>query len=185
MEIFCGTAGVSAAFKRKGFSNYIAIDKLTPRAPKASITKLDLTVHANQQLVFSWIRAGMIQAIFLAPPCGTASLARTIELDDVPDAPVPSRSFEQPDGLDNLAGVDLLRVSQADTFMISLRNVGIWHASATFLAWLKILLIHFSGWLLPGSNGGMLTKIMSNRARLVVTDRVVPSGPSWWQTLLL
>lgn len=114
MEIFCGTAGVSAAFKRNGFNNYIAIDKLVPGAPKASVTKLDLTVHVNQQLVFSWIRAKFIQAVFLAPPCGTASQARAIVLEDVPDAPVPLRSESAPDGLDDLTGLDLIRVTQAN-----------------------------------------------------------------------
>lgn len=114
MELFCGTAGVSAAFKRNGFGNYIAIDKLIPRAPKASVTKLDLTLHVNQQLVLSWIRAGFIQAVFLAPPCGTASQARAIVLEEDPDAPVPLRSESQPDGLDGLNGLDLLRVTQAN-----------------------------------------------------------------------
>lgn len=114
MEVFCGTAGVSAAFKRSGYSNYIAIDKILPGAPKASITKLDLTLHVNQQLVFSWIRAGIIQAVFLAPPCGTASQARAIILDDFPDAPVPLRSETEPDGFATLSGLDLLRVSQAN-----------------------------------------------------------------------
>lgn len=98
MELFCGTAGVSAAFKRNGFGNYIAIDKLMPHAPKASVTKLDLTLRVNQQLVFSWIRAGFIQAVFLAPPCGTASQARAIVLEEDPNAPVPLRSLRPVEG---------------------------------------------------------------------------------------
>ena len=76
LEIFCGTAGVSAAFKKLGFDT-IAVDKFVPKSPKVMVTKLDLTQACNQQLVFDWISLPQVKGVFLAPPCGTASLART------------------------------------------------------------------------------------------------------------
>ena len=44
-------------------------------------------------------------------PCGTASRAREIYIED---GPVPLRSLEEPDGISSLDGVDLLRVLQAN-----------------------------------------------------------------------
>ena len=51
----------------------VAVDKTMPKAPKALVTKLELTLVSNQLLVLSWIRNP--QVVFLAPPCGTASAA--------------------------------------------------------------------------------------------------------------
>ena len=113
LEIFCGTAGLSAALKQLGF-DVIAIDKLMPRSPKAMVTKLDLTQYATQQLVFEWIQMPQVKAVFLAPPCGTASMARTIQLEGEENLPKPLRTLEQPDGVDHLAGWDFLRVEQSN-----------------------------------------------------------------------
>ena len=113
LEIFCGTAGLSAALKRLGF-DVIAVDKIVAKAPKVMVTKLDLTQFSTQQLVFDWIRMPQVKAVFLAPPCGTASLARNIQFEDMPDMPQPLRSLEQPDGLDDLSDIDFLRVGQAN-----------------------------------------------------------------------
>jgi hypothetical protein len=85
-----------------------------PKAPKALVTKLDLTLVSNQLLVLSWIRNPQVKAVFLAPPCGTASAARNIQREDDPDLPQPLRSAEFPDGLPGLQGTDLLRVEQSN-----------------------------------------------------------------------
>ena len=114
LELFAGTAGVSASVKRKGFHNAIAVDKIIPKFPKSGITKLDLTVRANQELVLDWIASPTMKAVFMSPPCGTASVARNIELPGEPNAPRPLRSLLQPDGLDDLDGTDLQRVSLAN-----------------------------------------------------------------------
>ena len=113
LEIFCGTAGVSASLKRLGL-DVVAVDKVMPKAPKALVTKLDLTLISNQLLVLSWIRNPQIKAVFLAPPCGTASAARNIQREDDPNLPKPLRSLDFPDGLPGLHGVDLLRVEQSN-----------------------------------------------------------------------
>ena len=114
LEIFCGTAGVSGAMKRKGTENVVPIDRYVPKAPKASVTKLDLTKRDHQLLVLDWIRQPDTIGVMLAPPCGTASLAREIPLEGEDNAPCPLRSEDEPDGLPTLEGLDLIRVEAAN-----------------------------------------------------------------------
>ena len=114
LELFCGTAGVSASFKRRGFTNCIAIGKNIAKLPKATVTKLDLANRANQFLVLDWIRSPQVKGVYLAPPCGTASAARNIPRPEEQHAPPPLRSVLQPHGLDNLTGTNFERVSQAN-----------------------------------------------------------------------
>lgn len=92
----------------------ISVDKFLPKAPKSTATKLDLTVSTNQQLVLNWIRLPQVKAVMLEPPCGTASMARNIELPNEPDLPQPLRSLLFPDGLPSLAGDDFARVQAAN-----------------------------------------------------------------------
>jgi hypothetical protein len=54
-----------------------------------------------------------VKGVFVAPPCGTASAARNIDIPGE-DPPKPLRSFEQPDGISGLSGLDLVRVSAAN-----------------------------------------------------------------------
>jgi hypothetical protein len=113
LELFCGTAGLSASLKKLGF-DVIAVDKLVSRSPKVMVTKLDLTKHETQQLVLDWIRLPQVKAVFLAPPCGTASKARTIQLEGEQNLPRPLRTWEQPDGVDDLTGWEFLRIEQSN-----------------------------------------------------------------------
>ena len=110
---FCGTAGVTASFKRHGFSNAIAVDKLKQSGMLAGIISLDLTSLADQALVLQWLEHPSVHAVFMAPPCGTASAARFIELPNE-RAPRPLRTPEEPDGVSDLEGVELQRVSAAN-----------------------------------------------------------------------
>lgn len=116
LEIFCGTAGLSSALKQMGF-DVIAIDNLMPRSPKAMVTKLDLTQYATKQLVFEWIQMPQVKAVFLAPPCGTASKARTIQLEGEENLPRPLRTLEQPDGVDDLSGRDFFACGAVKHFI--------------------------------------------------------------------
>ena len=113
MEIFAGTGGVTASFKRSGFSNSVAVDKTKAAGALTSIVPLDLTKDEDQQAVFSWLRHPAVRGVFLAPPCGTASAARSI---DIPGErpPQPLRSLDEPDGISGLSGTDLTRVSAAN-----------------------------------------------------------------------
>lgn len=113
MEIFCGTAGVSASFKKAGFGSAIAVDKFKPKAPLSSVLQLDLTKAEDQATILSWVQNPAVKAVFLAPPCGTSSLARTIEIPGE-EAPKPLRTLDMPNGICGLQGLDLERVSQAN-----------------------------------------------------------------------
>ena len=64
------------------------------------------------------MRSPLVVGIFWAPPCGTCSLARNIQLRDsfgrkIP-GPVPLRSPEFPEGLSGLRDKDRRRVSAAN-----------------------------------------------------------------------
>ena len=50
----------------------------------------------------------------MAPPCGTASAAREIQLPGMTDLPAPLRTADHPDGLPGLTGRDEIRVSAAN-----------------------------------------------------------------------
>lgn len=48
LEIFCGTAGVSASLKQLGLDT-VAVDTTMPKSPKALVTKLDFTFELDQE----------------------------------------------------------------------------------------------------------------------------------------
>ena len=54
-----------------------------------------------------------LRAVWWAPPCGAASLARCIPLE-IPNAPRPLRTLEPPDGVENLTPVEQARVDAAN-----------------------------------------------------------------------
>ena len=113
LEIFCGTAGVSAALRSLGMENCIALDKFLPKHPLSSITKLDLSIEANQQLVLSWLHHPKVLGAFLAPPRVTARRARDIALEGE-EVPQPLRSVEEPDGIAGLTAHDLIKIEQSN-----------------------------------------------------------------------
>ena len=114
LELFCGTAGVTASFKRCGFKNCLAVDKIRPARPLASILQLDLADTNHQEIVMSWLRHPDTCAVFLGPPCGAASAARSIQLQGESNLPQPLRSMEAPDGLMFLENADFIRVELAN-----------------------------------------------------------------------
>ena len=113
IEIFAGTGGVTACFKRHGFTNSVAVDKLKPAGALTSIIPLDLTRDEDQNAVFQWLQHPAVKGVFLAPPCGTASAARNIDIPGE-NPPQPLRSLEEPDGISGLSGVDMKRVATAN-----------------------------------------------------------------------
>ena len=52
--------------------------------------------------------------MFLAPPCGTASRARSIKLKRKRNAPEPLRDDNNPNGLKSLSFVNKMKISQAN-----------------------------------------------------------------------
>ena len=120
LELFCGTAGVSAQFKKAG-GKAMGIDHHLNRSRlKAAAVKLDLTQRWVQKMVLQEIASGRIDGVFLAPPCGTSSRARCIPIKKklkkkgAPE-PRPLRSSFHPDGLPNLRGVNKAGVAAANT----------------------------------------------------------------------
>ena len=84
-----------------------------PKRPLATITLLDLTQVSAQELVLAWIGQGYIKAVFMAPPCTTASSARHHEFEPQSELDAkPLRSFEEPDGLCDLTSAEMNRVSR-------------------------------------------------------------------------
>ena len=79
----------------------------------AGVITLDITKLEDQRLFLQWLEHPAVCAVFIAPPCGTASAARNI---DIPGehAPRPLRTYEEPDGISNLHGLDLMRVGAAN-----------------------------------------------------------------------
>ena len=104
IEMFCGTARVTACLKAIGLQDSFGVDHIKSKA--VSILKSGPYHKA---------RSGRI---FIAPPCGTCSLARCIKLRDdkgrpIP-GPVPLRSNNFPEGLPNLSPQNRLSVSLAN-----------------------------------------------------------------------
>ena len=53
IEIFCGTAGVTASFKRHGFSNAIAVDKMKQAGMLAGVISLDFDFTSRSTFNFA------------------------------------------------------------------------------------------------------------------------------------
>ena len=117
IEVFCGSARVTASLKELGLVESFGVDHEVDKAI-ATVKKLDLTDKEDQKKFKQWMRSPLVVGIFWAPPCGTCSLARNIQLRDsfgrkIP-GPVPLRSPEFPEGLSGLRDKDRRRVSAAN-----------------------------------------------------------------------
>ena len=80
---------------------------------------LDVTVSEHQSIVFDIVSSGRCFFVNAAPPCGTSSRARNrpvaqhLIAQGAPN-PQPLRSDEYPEGLPQLQGISLHRVTQAN-----------------------------------------------------------------------
>lgn len=110
IEIFSGSTRVTAALKVLGLHGSFGVDHFTDAAI-SSIKKADLTTSLGQKLLMNWWQSPLVVGIFLAPPCGTCSLARTIALRDSKGR---RRSKIFPEGLPHLSGANRRRVSAAN-----------------------------------------------------------------------
>ena len=128
LDLFCGTAGVAAAFRTLGGES-LGIDHVVDkRRVKGPVTKIDLSKTEGQSTVLQWVESGKVDAVMLAPPCGTASRAREIP---VPQRhrlrkgmqPAPLRSEAEPMGISNLRGVARLKVLAANKLYAFARKV--------------------------------------------------------------
>ena len=78
---------------------------------------LDLTLESDQSVLLELISIHRPFLVWLAPPCGTASLAKNIPIFDSQGRPFsrPLRSAEFPDGIPDLQDIDLDRVLASNT----------------------------------------------------------------------
>ena len=119
IEVCAGSARLTKTCRKLGLRG-LAVDKVTERSCGIDIMVLDLTVASQLQLLLDIVEAekSRILMIFIAPPCGTASRARGRPIKSSllrgRKAPAPLRSDLQPDGLDNLEGLDKLKTELAN-----------------------------------------------------------------------
>ena len=135
----------------------------------------------SRSFFLQWIERPEVVAIFAAPPCGTASLAKTIEIEGEPDAPKPLRTLAEPNGLPFLAGDDFLRVYRRPIFCMSSHKLsGTKLVSWASWSWSKTLQAPFSGLRRTGLNACFLSMIESKTIKLAhtVQDGLKPLG-SW------
>ena len=117
LDIFSGTAGVTAAFIQLGGEALgldHVVDKKRMRGPTS---KVDLCKKDNQDLVVQWLEEGKVDGVILAPPCGTSSRAREIPVfasGKRRSTPQPLRSQRHPNGLPSLRGLSALKVKLAN-----------------------------------------------------------------------
>ena len=115
--IFCGSARLTASLKAVGIRDSFGVDHKLDKAVSAA-KRLDLTLESDQQILMQWLNSPLVVGVFLAPPCGTCSLARNIRLRDAHGrtlhGPKPLRSSRWPEGLPGLGHSDRIRVSAAN-----------------------------------------------------------------------
>ena len=87
LEIFAGTARLTACLRSLGLVASVGIDCTMPTRLNGPIIKLDLLQPSHLQLVKDLINNRACQYVHFAPPCGTASRARLIQKGDRPMPP--------------------------------------------------------------------------------------------------
>lgn len=113
VEIFAGTAGLTAAVRKVGLHASVGVDSSVSTKCKAPVIRLDLRQEHAQTLLWQILNRPNLIRVHLAPPCGTASRAREIVRKKGP-SPRPLRSERYPDGFPWLRGVNRDRVASAN-----------------------------------------------------------------------
>ena len=113
VEIFSGTAGLTAAVRKVGLHSSVGIDSLVNTQCKAPVIRLDLRLDHARTLLWQILNRPNLIGVHLAPPCGTASRAREIVRRSGPSPP-PLRSERWPDGFPWLRGLNRDRVKSAN-----------------------------------------------------------------------
>ena len=110
IEVFSGMSRLSACLKQLGF-DAVAVDHKRLPGAACHVHLVDLCTTEGVELVRRWLAMPNCVGVWFAPPCGTASRAR--EVKGVPGPP-PLRSEKFPNGLPQLGGQALLRVTLAN-----------------------------------------------------------------------
>ena len=118
IEIFAGTARLSAAFRGLGFQA-VAVDKSQERSA-SHIALYDVCDDQQLEMLVEFLdkEQKRIVAVHFAPACGTASKAREKRLPKFAKkgikVPQPLRSESKPMGLDKLSGLDKIKTEKAN-----------------------------------------------------------------------
>ena len=70
IEIFAGTARVTACLKQFGVLSAFGTDHIRHKHAMAQIAIADLTSKSGVELLMQWLSNPNVVGIFLAPPCG-------------------------------------------------------------------------------------------------------------------
>ena len=113
IELFSGTAGLTAEVRKLGLKQSIGIDAHVAAHTKAPVIRIDLSKAEGQALMWKILDNPRVVYVHAGPPCGTSSRARDIRRRRGPD-PKPLRSILHPDGLPSLQGIHATRVRVAN-----------------------------------------------------------------------
>ena len=113
VEIFAGTAGLTAAVRKVGLHSSIGVDSSVNTNCRAPVIHLDLKLEHARALLWQVLNRHNLIGVHLAPPCRTTSRAREIVRKSGPSPP-PLRSDRWPDGFPWLKGLNRDRVRSAN-----------------------------------------------------------------------
>ena len=114
IELCAGTAMLSRCFHEVGF-DILAVDHSHNRFhPLAHICTLDLTEDSSWEFLEYVVRHYPVCFVHVAPPCGTCSRAREINLGPSTSQPRPLRSEQYPHGIPGLTEEENKRVDAAN-----------------------------------------------------------------------
>ena len=99
IKIFAGSGRLTCELRKVGLGDSVGVDHQVGKCLIAPIIKLDLQDPEAQKLLRDMLDNPNCVYVHLAPPCGTASRARTIPQGRAPE---PARSDVHPDGLPGL-----------------------------------------------------------------------------------
>ena len=108
IELFSGTAGLTAEIRKIGLKQSIGVDAHVTARTKAPVIRIDLSSSEGQTLMWKILENPRVVYVHAGPPCNTSSKSRDIRRSQGPD-PKPFRSRQHPDGLPNLTGVPAAR----------------------------------------------------------------------------
>ena len=108
IEVFCGSAKLTAAFRRRGISA-LGIDwKMNRHKSCGPWVQLDLTTDEGRRDLRALLQSNSaLRLVWIGLPCGTASRAREIQFQE--GLPQPLRTVQEPWGRTDVRGLSWKR----------------------------------------------------------------------------
>ena len=135
---------MTACLKQLGMCSSSGTDSVRHKQAMSQNVVADLTEDQGIELLMQWLPNPYVVGIFLAPPCGSASRARSIPLKRKspgdPPAPRPLRGNAFPNGLRFLSFVDKMKISKANKlYHLTAKSGGQW-PKESFFVWIILIL---------------------------------------------